>query len=553
MKHDYSHCQVYCIPSYRVTYPCQHGPQFPGAQKATGLLEVNISNSTSICTSVTKMSPGTPSSLGALPIEILEDILTYLDLDTIKSLRLSSRSFCQGCTYRFMQFCRAQSIDLTQPSLRSLQELLAHPTLGTAVKYLEIVATVYDQTTHRMIMKAWENKQEDESARTMFNRNIYDPNQEDLSRAEAALAWLQTKQQLKDELSYQEAVKQLTECLRQARRLDRIELHAVVIQGPNQTATTDTGDTNWYPVWMQASRTYCTTMEAIILSELKLKTLNIYQRAPRCSVPLYDIATHLEMLDANKSCHMGNDIDHLSLGVSDKVSTGATDRPPRKPVACHEVAWYKEREPRIGDVVSLGDDGSGGDERIDGLAQLLKLTPNLKSLDIHFYTTRLAVADSILDPLNLETPLALLRKCKIGGITTSQDSLIQFISSHPNITDLALCWITIEPGGSWLPIFSHLEQRVPGMTRLHLSYLMKKNPSETINLHPVWDDDPEELRVNRQTQLYYIPTKVFDADDISQGLKFRPMPDYPVQGSPANAKRIHDSKREYGCPWLGKA
>ncbi|KAJ6000625.1 hypothetical protein N7481_001034 [Penicillium waksmanii] len=498
------------------------------------------------------MGPSTPSPPGVLPHEIVEEILIYLDLNSIKSLRLSSRSFCERCTgYRFMQFCRVQSIELTQPSLRSLQELLGHPTLSTAVKDLEIVATVYDQTTPRMVIKAWKNKQENRSTQTMFSHNIYDPNQEDLSRAEATIAWLQAKQDFQDELSYNEAVKQLTLCLSQIRKLDRIELDAVIIQGPSQKVTTDTGDTNWYPVWMQASRTYCTTMEAITLSQLKLETLNIYQRTPRCSVPLYDIATHVEMLDANKSCYMGKHIDHLSLSISDKVSTGATDRPPRKPVTCHEVACYEKRNPRLIEVVSLGDDDSGGDERMDGLAQLLKFTPNLKALDIHFYTTKLAVADSILDPINRKAPMALLRKCKIGGITTSQDSLIQFLSNHPNITDLALCWIAIIPEGSWDHIFSLLERRVPGLTRLHLSYL-KGGPTGTINLHPVWNDDPEELRVNRRSQLYYIPVKVFDADDISKGLNFRPMPDYPVQGSSDNAKRAHDSQREYGCPWLAR-
>ncbi|KAJ5171652.1 hypothetical protein N7492_004245 [Penicillium capsulatum] len=123
--------------------------------------------------------------------------MAYLDLATLKALRLN----------------------LGQSSLQSLQDLLVHPVLGTAVKDLEIVATVYDQTPHIETMKAWEKKQktrdqppEDPAfqyAGTGFRRPILDPNQEEFDQAQADIAWLRSQQLLQDKFSYDEAVKQL--------------------------------------------------------------------------------------------------------------------------------------------------------------------------------------------------------------------------------------------------------------------------------------------------------------------------------------------------------
>lgn len=509
------------------------------------------------------MESNAPFRLSVLPPEILEEIMAYLDLATLKALRLSSRALCKDSTgFRFRQFFRLQSIDLGQSSLQSLQDLLVHPALGTAVKDLQIVATVYDQTPHIEIVKAWEKKQKTRDQppvdpaiqSAIFRGPILDPNQEEFDQAEADIAWLRTQQLLQDKFSYDEAVKQLASCLSRIRKLRRIELDATVIQGPNAVVTTDTGKTNWYPVWMRASHNYCITMEAITLSNVELKTLNVYQRTPRCSVPLYDIATNIEMLDADKLSKIGEKIEEISLSISNKVTTGATDRPPRTPIPCHEVAWYGKRPANAAYVSSLSGVPSGENEKFDGLARLLNFTTNLNSLDIHCYNTMLddfVGSHSIFEAVSSEIILPLLRKCSIGGIITSRDSLIKFLSNHPNIDVLALSQIQLHPGEPWDRVFAHLEQRMPALERLHLSTL-RTGDRQSINLHPVWEEYPDELEVNRRSSIFYVHTKVFKAEDISKGLKFRQMPFAPFQGAPEAAKWIRSVRTHYGAPWDGK-
>lgn len=175
-----------------------------------------------------------PLILSVLPFDCMEEIMTYLDLSTLRALRLSSRTLYALCTGpRFKHFLRFQSIELTNSSLRSLRVLLAHPELGAAVKDLKIVATIYDQTPHVRIVKAWKKKQKTKK------QSASAPNAETFSQAKNDLAWLQAQQQLQDEVLYDMAIEMLTCGLKHTQRLNSIELDAVLIQGPNTTLAPD--------------------------------------------------------------------------------------------------------------------------------------------------------------------------------------------------------------------------------------------------------------------------------------------------------------------------
>lgn len=294
-------------------------------------------------------------------------------------------------------------------------------------------------------------------------------------------------------------------------------------------------------------------MEVIAQSGIRPKRLAVYQRTPRCSVPIYDITTNLEMLDSANLKNAGKYIEQLALSISTKVVTGATERPPRVPVACHDVACY-ERTATIAYVCSLGGDHCLDDEKFDGLARFLKFTPNLKTLDIHFYSTLLKSRISYQLMFTIvanEIRLPLLRQCSLRGITTSEESLLQFLSNHPQITDLTLNQISLTPEGSWESIFAHISQKLPNLARLHLSTLKASN-KKTINLHPVWEHHSKELEENSRSQVYYVHTKEFSAADIRKGLEFRPKPYAVVQGSPAARSWLISVKREYGAPWESK-
>ena len=490
-------------------------------------------------------------ALNILPPECVAEIIEYLDLDTLKSLRRSSRQLCIDCTGpRFKKFIRCQTLEVTSSTHRSFRNLAVHP-LGAAVRNLKILATVYDQAF--LINTLRSRGQANESTNP-------DPTTLQL---QADLAWMEAQQQDQDEVSYDQAVKDLAFCLGQFRAFDHIELDAVLVQGPTTTMATDNGQpTNWYPVFMRASRIYCMTMEAITISGAGPKRLSVYQATPRCSVPLYDIATNIEFLHsgspglADQSIdqsdnlkNAGKRIEEVSLSLSTKVATGATERPPRAPMACHNIP-YDPITASAAYISSLGGGWFLEEEKFDGLARFLENMPNLKSLEIHFYQTLLRSRDihyqRMFDPVALRIRLPLLRQCSLRGIAISEDSLLQFLSNHQQITDLMLKQVSI-PEGSWEAIFAHLDRHMPNLRYLCLSTLRMCN--RIINLHPVWERCPRELEENSQSQIYFVHTKVFTADELQKGLEFRPMPAGPTQGSQRFSAWVSSLKKEYGPPW----
>lgn len=214
------------------------------------------------------------------------------------------------------------------------------------------------------------------------------------------------------------------------------------------------------------------------------------------------------------------------------------------------MRWHGTR-PAITYITSLGEEHSSEDEKFDGLARFLKLTTNLKSLEMHFYNTaygQFIGSQSIFEALKNEVILPSLRKCSVGGIFTSEDSLIQFVSNHPQITDLTLSNITILSGGSWDPIFGHLGQRRPGLERLYLSQL-RSSGQRTINLHPVWDDRSRELGENQCRGIHFVHSKVFDSNDIRKGLESRPMPTRPFQAFYSAYHYFRSVRMRCGSPW----
>ena len=129
--------------------------------------------------------------------------MEYLDLDTLKSLRLSTRQLCAECTGpRFERFIRNQTVELTTVALQSLRELSLHPKFGAIVENLRIMATVYDQTRQLSLMNVSDHARQEPTSEKSH------------AQARDDLAWLREQQNHQDELSYDEAVDHLAFCLK---------------------------------------------------------------------------------------------------------------------------------------------------------------------------------------------------------------------------------------------------------------------------------------------------------------------------------------------------
>ncbi|PKY01824.1 hypothetical protein P168DRAFT_329730 [Aspergillus campestris IBT 28561] len=70
--------------------------------------------------------------LDSLPLNVVEIVLGFLDLQSVKSLRLVFRALSQSCNgLRSIGRLRHQTTDLSESSLESLSKLVSHGSLGS--------------------------------------------------------------------------------------------------------------------------------------------------------------------------------------------------------------------------------------------------------------------------------------------------------------------------------------------------------------------------------------------------------------------------------------
>lgn len=82
--------------------------------------------------------------LKALPNELYDQVLTHLDLLSIKSLRLTSPLHAAKClSPAFLAYYEQQETDLTPASLSRLRQITIHPIFRPAVKRLTVVAVFH--------------------------------------------------------------------------------------------------------------------------------------------------------------------------------------------------------------------------------------------------------------------------------------------------------------------------------------------------------------------------------------------------------------------------
>jgi hypothetical protein len=121
--------------------------------------------------------------------------------------------------------------------------------------------------------------------------------EEELSQAAEDLKWLHSQRASQTSQNFDESVTSLAAILNLYGCLDTIKLDSCVIKGPKtQVSTAEASE--WHPVFTRASEVYRITTSAILQSQVMLKTLLIYRTTPRCSVPSFDVTTHMEQLEA---------------------------------------------------------------------------------------------------------------------------------------------------------------------------------------------------------------------------------------------------------------
>lgn len=243
--------------------------------------------------------PGRIKSFGidwaTLSPELLETILTYLNLDSIKALRLTNREFAEKCLGpRFLSFIQQPILDVSTQNFRSLYALACNPALSKMIHSLTFLATSLDSSEAEKNVISGKHTVR-RNHRPMFEATVTKYSSEELSAAKANLNWLKEQQKARANERTSEMIELLQLALKGFRALHSIQLDSAFIIGPTQRVSSSLG--KWHPLWMRASHVFFMVMIAMALSGVSVKKFDAYRHSPRCCIPSGDITIYISGLD----------------------------------------------------------------------------------------------------------------------------------------------------------------------------------------------------------------------------------------------------------------
>lgn len=481
----------------------------------------------------------TNNSFKDLPNEVLDLLLFHLDLASAKNLRLTSTSMAKRCEAPgFKRFFTNKEIELTEEGLRGIWALIIHPVFGPAVRNLTVVAVCYDASRW-----AWAYRQ--------ATRNGLTPKTSTALGAHQNLAQLGKMLQLRGNLKewlVDEAAQSLTQIFKKLGSLSSLTLDTRTYQHPGSDVPSLhlPEGVDWHAIWYEATRALKLVTKAMVKSRVAIETFSIFDGTAASPVSgkvqakaLHKLAEYLNERDFVPSA---NAIRNLTLAFSTRTpkprqtqldAADDDDNLVCRPLPSHSS---RARDPL----------------NFPGVADFLKLTPNLESLDLRMYNTLDGSPHGyakIFVAIAAGVRLRNLKRLVLRGIWTSEDALLRFLRCHPNIEALDLRDVHLV-GANWEKTLSHFP-KMRHLQNLHLENLWSTS-ERLLNLEPVDPIFDDGLRgpghsfpARRGTMVH---TRDISMEEIRAGLVFKQLTGAHGKGSRSLMGWMKHRRLMYGPP-----
>ncbi|KAF2816123.1 uncharacterized protein BDZ99DRAFT_129374 [Mytilinidion resinicola] len=493
-----------------------------------------------------------PPLLG-LPPEVVERIISSLDLASLKNLRLSCKDLSNTCIGPyFKSFFNTQSTDLTKGSLDKLNAIASHTQLGPAVKHVIVRAIIYDPSELECLLAT---KRKRITTRNGPFMSTTEPacTEEELQEAKSDLEWLRARIKESSNQPDDSTTSMLESAFRSFAKLDFIELDASVIQAPGKSVSTQ-ATREWYAIWARATQVFDITTLAIARSGIEVETLTFYRETHRCSIPSVEITDHIAALETAGFVEAGVHVKNVALSISTRVVCNFSKiLEAREGLQGVEKIYQDAFGTSSAGLLKADDPEALAHDNFPGVAQLLQFMPNLEAIDLHLYNTLQGSTksyDRIFNTVASEVHLPALEQCFLRGVPTTAESLLLFLEKHPKLNHFELREVRLTTG-TWEAIFSHLSG-MPALTKLRMSNLRSGGNGMLFNLQPPTKYDYKEFQQKRWSYPCMdgdmVHTLELGAEEIKRGLKFRARPQERQLGSPWFMMWMESTKGLYGPP-----
>ncbi|EFX05125.1 f-box domain containing protein [Grosmannia clavigera kw1407] len=417
-----------------------------------------------------------PATFNVLPVELVESIISFVDLPDICSLRLASRAFNDRTSHgRFKAFCQRREILLTMPALENLVRITSHDRYGRRVACL-----LQDCTLTGLL---------EESQVKLVDRggHLRAPPPQLVAGEDADMTARQT-----------ELLTEVFRNIKKARRNDDknghngislLSLRVAVRQEDGVLRGAESITMNFLPLWDMAQRTFRIAIDALLASNLGVSTrLDVFHSQQRCSFSSRVFVDILQDRMAETSLasltSVFSTLQHLDISLSGphrasgrRITSEGTAT--QLTVIEQQAVYFMEVLHTILDLMATG------------------ALPTIKKLDIHWFKVHPYQPDteeeeeregessvtlpepSPLPPLSstlekLSTTSIRLDSFALSGVKfTTADSLLQVLQalqpSHVTLYEIVL------PSGAYDAVFAYLADPASPVTSYHLDDLNDVN------------------------------------------------------------------------------
>lgn len=209
----------------------------------------------------------------ALPNEVFEVVLTFLDLESLARLRLTSTRYAGKCLCpAFTRYYSHQETDLSASSLQRLLELSTHPVLGPAVDRVAIVAVYYDPSVHiskirRLTTIPFPSVPEAHVTRLLLDSTL-------------DLSWVMSRRQEQQGQFVDDLVASFAQIFENLASLGSLELRTRIIGfRSTRPAVRPAAGMNWNALWTDCHRLLRIMVLAMARSKISVDTLSIFDQS----------------------------------------------------------------------------------------------------------------------------------------------------------------------------------------------------------------------------------------------------------------------------------
>lgn len=447
------------------------------------------------------------SRLERFPSDIISEIVILLDLDDIRSLRLTSTTLAaKSAGHHFRSFFHTKHVELLEDSLQTFVQGIKAGGLCYLIQELVLIGIASDP-------ESGEQDTEDTS----------------VEREVQLLA---------------EAFEHLGQN-RKTVRLESISLAVLVATNTNRRAASkDVSSSYWRQVWRSTAVTFTTVFNALAVTDVQVGSLNIFNSPDlqQCSLASNQL-DRVDWSDTTLSKLLQN-LRSLSVSLSNRVPRRILEYEDSNDASSDEDGDAIQQQLLEMQHEQLQVElQANGESNFVGLAKLLSCSKELDTFELHYFLINEGLPPSghihhelLMQRVVEMDTLPRINRCRLRGIFATETDLLTFIQ-RTELRELCL-ENSFLVAGSFQSIFNHCTSQDSDIIRLKLDTLYEGR-------RMIHFFNPESARIVTASAIDKSRVVERHSSAVKKHLPYT-IPDELPHGSPEMAEWRRSQRKEYG-------